>query len=294
MLDLYSIKEMEGKEEPVNVQFMGINAEDMLFWFEAGEGDARVRVELPFSDFFGNYTKERMQNYHLENYLLQDIPVIVQSVDPEKRLAIVSFSKAKAIVRARERKELDAKFSKGEEVVKVCRVRHLGGEGWNSFAILSPLNSYLRLYLPVSYFSNEFVNDIHDVCTVNSVVEVKVLPKAKAPYRSSAYDYVASRAALMESPWQNIEGRIHRDDIVKVVVTGASPKKKTAVVPDRNEMLCTIEGFNINARIRTRSGLRLLKHHRYLAVVDSIDIKKKTVKLTAFRFCPEAEKKTAK
>ncbi len=290
MLDLFSFKEMEGKEEPVNVQFMGISAEDLLFWFEAGEGEGKVRVELPFSDFFGNYTKERMADYHLENYLLKDVPVIVQSVDLDKKTATVSFSKAKAILRDREKKEIDKRLEKGEEVKLICRVRRLNGEGWSSYAVLSPLNSYLKLFLPVAYYSNEFVNDIREVCMPNAVIEVKLLKKKQTPYKASAYDYIVSRAALLGSPWDNIENRLRRDDIVKVIVTGASRKKKDAIVPDRSEMTCAIEGFNINAHVRTRSALRLLRHHKYLAVVDSVDAKKRSVKLTAFRFCPDSEK----
>jgi hypothetical protein len=281
--------------EPFGVNFTGIDNENLLFWTEEGDENNRLRIELPLTDLFGNYTKERRRNYHVETMLLHEIMVIVSNIDKKKGVVSVSFSEAGKILRVREREETEKKLSAGEKIDVVGRVVAMKGHGWGSHAVVRPLKSNLVLMLPVAWFSTEFVNDIHDVCKIGMPIDVRIVPKKGSGYKNtSAYDFLCTRKNLLPDPWENIADRIHLDDIVTVMVTGSRRKGKNPASPsvsDQTDMACVIEGINVNGYVSVKSNMRLEAHHKYLAVVNSIDIPRKRIRLVAFRLKREDDSK---
>jgi ribosomal protein S1 len=274
------------------VSFAAIDYENELLWLEDGDEDERYRIELPLSDFFGNYTKERRRDYHLESLLTHDIVVVVVSVDEEKKLVRVSNSEARKILRSKERLEMQNKLTSEGKVTVMGRVVAFKGQGHSSHAVIRPLNSELRLMLPVAWVSLEFVNDIRDALNLKELVEVQVFNKSKTGFtRSSSYDFICSRKALFDDPWANVASKLHRDDIVTVTVTGTQ-KIDGDNLPDFGKSVglpCIIDGINVNAYVRTKSNLQLKQGFKYLSVVDYVDPSRRRVGLTAFRLKPDSK-----
>ncbi len=274
-------------KEPFPINFTGVDGDNLLFWLEEGTEYEHVRVELSMTDYWGNYTKDRKKNYHVENILANQVNVVVTSIDASRNLVTVSASEARKILRARERKEIEAKLDRGEEVVVTGRVVGLKGTGWGSHAVVRPLHMNILLMLPVAWFSTEFVSDIRNVCKLGMPVEVKVLSKKDFGYKKmAAYDFICSRKQLLPDPWEHLSGKIHVDDVVTVLVTGSRQKGKNPASPavsNQTDLACIIEGLNVNGYVGVRSSLRLEPHHRYFAIVNSINIKRKRIRLIAYR-----------
>ncbi len=287
MRDLSFYEDALKKKEPFTVNFVGVDNDNLLFWLEESDESGRVRVELPMTDYWGNYTKERKKNFHVENVLSNDVSVIVTDVDREKNLVTVSAAEARKILRVREREDLERRLKAGEDIKLVGRVVALKGVGWGSFAVVRPVKMNIVLMLPVAWYSPEFVNDIKDVCQVGAPVEVKLVPKEGSGYKkTAAYDFLCSRRELLPDPWDNVTGKIRVDDVVTVLVTGARKKGKNPASPsvsDQTDLACVIEGLGVNAYVGVRSNLRLEPHHRYYALVNSVDIPHKRIRLIAYR-----------
>lgn len=172
--------------------------------------------------------------------LSEEIEVFITDVDEKTGVVTCSRDFVRAQLREKEKAEIEEFLKnkkKGEKYVIKGRVSKIFGEGGRSCARLITEGG-LRLLLYCSYYGYEYIADIRDRVRLGDEIDVAVLKPDDV--EDASCDYIVSRRDLLPSPWENLDKKLKKGDVVVAHVTG---RRKGA-------MSARIEGYDgINALV---------------------------------------------
>ncbi len=152
--------------------------------------------------------------------LSEEIEVFITGVDEKNGVVTCSRDFVRAQIKERETREIE-EFLKnkkaGDKYVIKGRVSQIFGEGGRSCARLITEGG-LRLLLYCSYYGYEFIADIRDRLKIGDELDVAVL--GPDDIEEASCDYIVSRRELLPSPWEGIDKKLKKGDIVVANVVG--------------------------------------------------------------------------
>lgn len=212
--ELEYYEKLRDEKQVIDVRFSAIDKKGELYVYLPNG----IRLSMPSRNIDG-FTHDPTYKEALSNYLCQDCPVIVMSVNREEKVVTVSMREATAKPRA---KLLDALEQGIEEQVYVkilAQVVALSGKQETEngpvyhVAILNLGGFGVSGFVKIADWSPCFTKTLEYIVHVGDVIEVAVTGKAQW---KTGMVYECKRAILQGDPWEGIEKRLPKNSTVRV------------------------------------------------------------------------------
>lgn len=210
-LDFYSRK-MNTKDVIV-MKFSSADTAGNLFLYEGN-----IKIQLDNTEIYGKVYDQRYRS----NALRKSYPVVVTSVDQEKKEVHVSHSAAKETAKEEVIAEIDKSLENDEPITISAKVVGIKGEPGRNHAIIDIGNVGITGIIRMRDWSTVFTSDLRLVTKPGDIV--KVVIKRKIRWNGTPA-YSCSRAeALGFDPWKGIEQKLPKNSVVNVTCISKRPK----------------------------------------------------------------------
>ncbi len=265
-------KKCKEDNTPVKVTFVQIDKEHQQY--VAYEGNLRIALSL--SEVFGvseDALEEIWKTSRIGQALGQETEVFIKEADKETGMITCSRQGIRVAGREKAKEEIDKILDQhNNETVPVRgRIIAIVGEGSNSRAILLTENG-LKLVLFCKKWSYDFIDDLKDVANVGDVIDVVIYAKNNTKTEG---DYLVSRAETFPNPWEGIEKRFHKGDIVECKVV----KRWNEAFGGRID---GVEGILAYVAFPKDKNLRIVVGEKYICSVGGVKGETRTFRLYPF------------
>lgn len=262
----------------LKVHFSGADFKNREVYFE----DGKRRISMPMSDITSNRQAEAAAV--MDFIQRTKVPVLVKKVDMGTGNVEVSYRAYKAQEGEMRRGEIDRALQDGEAVHDKLRIYAVRGKGGRSMAV-GRLASASDVVAGIwcEDWSTDYIVGLESF--VKPGMSVPIVIKRKNGQEHMKVDYFASRAEAMSDPWEGIEGRFHRGDVVNVHIVARFPSgsrkgKYSGVISGVRDLSCTVELPGENMRY-----LRVVVGLTYQCNVLSVSESAKSFVVRPFRLC---------
>lgn len=177
--------------------------------------DNGLRIVLPLAEYFGSGEAELekiLKTPRITQALGREMEVLIKNVNQVTGVVTCNREGIRVILKARDKEEIDKVLDKhnNETVTVTGRIIAIIGPGSQSRAILLTENG-LKLIMFCKKWNYDYVEDLRDVAKVGDVLKVAIYARNNTKTEG---DYLASRAETLPNPWEGIDERFHKGDIV--------------------------------------------------------------------------------
>lgn len=266
------------EKRALKVHFSGADFKNREIYFE----DGKRRISMPMSDITSNRQTEAAA---VMNFIQRTkVPVLVTKVDMATGNVGVSYRAYRLQEGEIRRSKIDQALENGETVHDELHIYAVRGKGGRSMAI-GRLASASDIVAGVwcEDWSTDYIVGLESF--VKRGMSVPVVVKRKNDLDHMKVDYFVSRAEAMSDPWQGIEGRFHRGDVVNVHIVARFPSgsrkgKYAGVISGVRDLSCTVELPGESMRY-----LRVVVGLTYQCNVLSVSESAKSFVVRPFRLC---------
>lgn len=168
----------------------------------------------------------------------------------------------------------------GSTVVVKATVKSIYGNGSRNRALLATENG-LELLLFCQKWSYEFVENLQDVTNVGEEIEVVIYSKN---YINDEADYLVSRIDLLPNPWEGIQNRFHKGDVVVCRIFKKMKEFFGARIDGADGIVALVE-FPKDRNLYIEIG------KRYMCEVCAVYESSHTFRVVPFALCNNSEDK---
>jgi hypothetical protein len=242
-LDFYEVK-MKSKEI-LELKFSLADKVGNLYFYE---GD--IRVQMDNLDIKGTIYNVRYRS----NALANSYPVIVTSVDREKKEIHVSHKEAREMTKEELIDEIDAAIEKKEPLTVIAKVIKIQGKAGSSYAIVDLGGVGITGIIKMKDWSTVFTSDLRLVAKHGDII--KVVVKNRVLWNGKP-GYSCSRGEALEvDPWSGIEEKLQKGTFVNVLcickrdknffgkIEGIDEINAYCEYPDKEKNIEIVEGIS--------------------------------------------------